>query len=427
MLLTGGIPLTLLMPGTKFFDVFGGINPQATYLFILILAVWVAFLFKIQVLLKNSFKYAGFTTFLLFAAISLLWTTDLLLGLRMLAKLLAPFAFYAAMLAFLQTEKDLKLAERVIYICCLVVLTLALVNTLSGGILSDSTEETLLLSHNILKAPYMSPANFAFLMSCAALLALGNYIETRKKGLLVLYVVFALAILWAISRIAIAGFILGTTICIFMLVKSRLLKVIIPLTLILAIFISFFTIDSFRSRMFFSTSSINFSTILTNPEKVRNSIDSSGRDYIWGEASKKFSGKNTLTGSGLGSVDAWLRANFGPVQLHSDYLRIFYDLGYVGLALYILALLLFFKSLFRAYRRTTNPYIKKYAAVAISVLALYSISLSTDNSLNYVTEFSLYVFSFIAFTFVAERYIARQVPIKTSSKRLYLRTPGHAI
>lgn len=419
MLLTGGIPLALMTRDIRFLGVLGGgVNVQALYLFAMILAVWIAFLVRFDELIHEVVTYKAFFGFLIFCVISLAWTTDVVYGFRMLAKLLSPFLFYAAVKAFLRSKNDLKLAEKMIFASCLIVLFLALFNNLSGGWLGPDRQNMEWVRRNILTVPYMSPANFSFLLSCGALLALGNFMASKKLRFLILYGVFAGATFWAFTRISMVGLVIATSIYIFLMTRSLWVKITLPLILISILVVSIFAIPTFRARMFMD-SDITLSAAVDNPEKAQALIYMSGRKQLWQDAKNNFIDQNPLMGRGVGSIDYWLDHRNPPSRLHSDYLRILADVGFIGLTLYIAAMIHFLKRLMALRRAAKNKDVKKYATVAISAMGFYAITLSTDNSLNYVTEFGLYVFSFVGLALLSEKLDAKPtaIPSRMSQKR----------
>lgn len=403
MLLSGGIPITLFMPDVRFLQFMGGgFGPQAIYLFVIVLAVFVAFIFKFDFLFREIVRYKAILLFLLFCGISFVWTSDIVYGVRMFIKLLSPFLFFVAMQAFLRGREDLKIAEKLIFICGLIVLSIALLNNLTNGMLAHDQDNMQWVYKNILTAPYMSPANFSFFMGSVAILALGNYLTTRKLGFLFLYVIFSVAVFWAFTRISMAGLVVASAISFFLLTRSIMLKILIPVVLVSLFVMAVFSVSSLRERMFMD-SSLDFTAVIADPDKAESMLHTSGRTFLWKEARKNLFDKSPLIGEGVGATDYWLDKQIPPSRLHSEYLHLACDVGLVGLALYILALLSLFVRLLSLRNKSQNKVVKQYAVIAISSLAFYAITLATDNSLNYVSEFGLYVFSFIAFAVIAAR------------------------
>jgi hypothetical protein len=399
LLLTGGIPVTLLMPQTRFFS----LHPQAAFLSGMLLAILIASFLRISAVLKEGLRFPAFLVFFTYALLSLVWADNLLFGLRMIAKLFAPFLFLLAALVFLRREWDLLCAEWMVFACCLLVLAIALANTLFNGFLGD---DPYWVQRRILTAPWMSPANFSFLIGSGALLALGNFFQSRKVRYLFLHGLFFAAVCWAFTRISIAGLVVATGLLVFRMARSPLAKAVVPVALCGTFVVSFFMIDTLRARMF-KNPDVSFTMLAqSTPEKVESMLITSGRTALWKQAVDRFLHVSPVIGKGIGSVDAWLERRLLPSRLHSEYLRLLCDLGVGGLLLYLAAMLQMFLRVRRAGSAARDDRTWKFASVAMAALVYYAITMVTDNSLNYVTEFGMYVFSFAAFA-LASSEIAR--------------------
>ncbi len=397
LLLVGGFPVSMLMPRETFF----GFYPGGAYLFVILAVLAIALLFRFPTLLGHSVRSSGFLAFLLYSLLSLLWTPDIGHGLRMLVKLASPFIVLIAMQTFLEDERDLRIAGWMVLACCLAVSALAVINTLGHGILGAGGDDPYFLRKNFLTPPTMSPANYSFLASSGALLALAGWLGSRRPIWLVVFLLLAVCVFWAFTRIAMAGLIVATGVLIFLLSRNMAVKLIFPIVIGIAFFASFFFVDSFRARMF-KSEKVEAGMVMTTDLKLLDKlVFTSGRTLIWHRVNEKFFHQAPMAGKGVGSVDAWLERNMNSTRLHSEYLRIASDTGLVGLSLYLLALAQFFAQLIVQYRRNTDPVVRKYSALAMAGLTFYSITLATDNSLNYISEFGLYVYAFLAFAFTA--------------------------
>lgn len=329
----------------------------------------------------------------------------------MLLKLASPFLFLVIMQSYVKTEDDIKKAERIIIACCIVEAILALVNTFGNGILNGG-RDVLWISKHLLSPAYMGPANFSCLIGIGALISLVRYLESKKNMYLVMYIVFAGCIFWAFVRITMAGLVIATVIVIMLMARNYFVKYIIPLSIVMTFIICFFTVDAFRTRMFFGDK-IELSTLMhADIDKAASLVNTSGRSLLWGKVNKEFLHKEPLLGSGVGAVDYWLD-NHGGTRLHGEYLRILSDLGVVGLLLYIYAMLQFVITLAGLYFNKCCGSIKISVVVAFAGLIFYLTTLATDNSLNYISEFGLYVYSLLAFVLVKEQNV------ESSKKNIY--------
>lgn len=397
-LLVGGFPLTAIMPGVSFFAFFGGINPQAALLFALMISAILLLLLHIDLTARYLIRFYFCTGFALFIIASLVWSNDLIQGVRFVVKLVAPILFMFTAMVVCKTDKDVVTMERLAIICGVIVLSFAVVNTLTGGIVNDHSRVDW-IAKKMLTAPYMTPANFSFLMGVLAMVSIGNYLSGRGRGWLILYLVFSGAVLWAFTRISLAGWLIGTGICVVFLVRSRVIKFAIPVTIGLAFVASVLTVDSIRERMFFAGSNVDISTAISDPGELLSKVNTSGRAALWKKVDEALGKHGVMIGNGIGSVDSWLERN-DYSRMHSEYLRLYYDVGIVGLVLYILILLSLIQNM-RKLSRSDDADTRKLAAIAAASLTYYLITMATDNTLNYVTEFGLYVFSFTGLAFNA--------------------------
>lgn len=399
VLLIGGIPITLFMPGLKVLESLGTINPQAALLFSMVMGTILALMLRLDTVVNELIANKWFSAFLLFALSSLAWTVDFVYGVRMLVKLLAPFLFLILFLAYMREPRDFHRAENVVFAACAIVLGLALFNNFTGGLLGQGSEDLRWVRKNVLTAPFMSPANFSFLMGTGAILALVNFFSEKKLRFLVLYTILAVSVFWAFTRISMAGLVLATAMCIWMMSRSMVIKLAFPIAIVLGFVASFFLVDQLRERMFMD-SSVTLDSLAENPEKLQSGMYLSGRAFLWESARKQFFDQSPEVGAGVGSVDQWLDSTIHS-RLHSEYLRLACDVGIVGLVLYVAGLLGFFRRLARIRRNAKNPLVAKYSVAAIAGLSFYATTLATDNSLNYVTEFGMYVFLLIALAYAA--------------------------
>jgi len=416
VLLVGGFPIGIFAAQERFSVLYA----NGAYLLVILLAVMIALLYAIPTFLSQSLRFYGYSIFLLYCITSFLWTSDFEWGLRMLVKFAAPFVFLISMQAFLKNNKDLELAESSIIVSCLIASTLAVINTLGNGVIA-ADDNMYNIQHNYLAAPFMSPANFSFLIGSGAILALTNLFKTKKITFFFLFFLFSFFLFWSFVRISMFALITAVALIILMLSKNIIIKLMIPVVIIVVFVMCFFTMDKFRNRMF-KSDKVTLETVLSsNAKNIDDLIYTSGRTALWREVYKEFIIQAPLLGHGIGSTDSWLdRKKKG--RLHSEYLRIVCDTGLVGLVLYVFAILQFYLLLIVNYFRNNNELVRVYCVRALAGLTFYVITLMTDNSLNYISEFALYVFSYLAFAFISTRRLENisepsclfRIPIQSS-------------
>ena len=396
LLLLGSFPMGIFAAKERYLGLFA----NGVYLFVILSAVALALLYAIPTFLTQSLRFYGYVIFLFYCLASLLWTTDIEWGLRMLIKLAAPFLFFISMQAFLKNDRDFVLAERSIIVACLVVATLAVINTLGGGVLTPDAPDMFNVRHNYLTAPYMSPANFSFFIGSVAILSLSNIFNTKKYLFMILTIIFYIFVLWSFVRISMFGLIAAFALIILLLSKNIVIRIIIPSIMIVVFLTCFFTLDKFRARMF-KTDKVTLEMVLSaNESNIDKLIYTSGRSILWRQVYNEFVIQSPLIGKGIGSTDSWLEMR-EKGRLHSEYLRILCDTGILGLFLYLGAILQFYIMLIKNYMASNDRTVRMHSARALAGLSFYMITLATDNSLNYISEFSLYIFTFMAFAFIS--------------------------
>ena len=396
----GGIPLTTFMPDLVLLGFLGGLSPQAAFLFFIVGALAFVLMFSNGILFQEMLRFNIYLMFIIYAAFSIFWGDNFIYGLRLFVKLLSPFLLYLAIVSFIKDSEDLKKIENALYFCVIVVLALIAINYLTGGAIGGDKVKYKWIPLGVLTAPYMSPANFSFFVSSIALYSVARFLFTKEKKYLIIFAIPSLVVFAAFTRIAMAGLVVGTGICVFMLIRNKMIKVMFPLMIIVGFVVMLFTVDKFRERMFYNANEFSLSEAIESPEKFEKNFDTSGRIFLWTNVLEHYKDSSMLFGEGIGSLDLLMDKEFKSLELHSEYLRLFLDLGFSGLALYLLGLL---QIIYRLFRMKSETYYRLYSSIAIAGIAYYLITLFTDNSLNYVTEFANYVYLFIGLSVVASR------------------------
>lgn len=407
LFLSNGIPTGIISQGRSYLQVFEGMGPGGIKVFGAMSGALLLLAIKSRSWLTYSFYYPFHIFFLVFCALSLMWAPDIIFGLRMLAKLIAPIMFLYVAHVIISEKQTVQIFENSILAGCFLLLFFALLNYFtgfSGDLLADEFRKK-----SMLTAPFASPAPFSFNMACAALLSLSTYLVGKKKRFLLYYASFSFACLWAFTRISIAGLIIGSCILIILLANSKLYKIILPLVLCIFTLIAFFSYDRLKERTFRDADNVSLSKVLENPETLKRSLHTSGRSKIWGMALDKFFYDSPIMGSGIGATQEWFYGHYrGDNQsrtgvLHSEYLRIICEVGILGLSLFLIAIMQYAVMLInvlKKFRTVHNPkgLIKiKYSALSLSALCFYMITFCTDNSIDYIMQLGLYVFLFIGF------------------------------
>jgi O-antigen ligase len=133
--------------------------------------------------------------------------------------------------------------------------------------------------------------------------------------------------------------------------------------------------SAFQARFFYTGSG-------TLTDVAQGKLDTSGRfeswPYVWDEA-----WRHPLQGSGIGSTHAFVSRIWEDVSLvHCDFLRVGFELGLVGVALFILVFAWQTWDLWRG-TRTTSGWTRAAFGGALMGMIVFWINACTDNPLGY--------------------------------------------
>jgi O-antigen ligase len=399
IVLMAGIPISLMTRESEYFAALGGMSGQAAWLFAIVigcLAALIAYLGKLPRVLSAA---PMLLVFLVFAALSLSWTNSVLDGARMLAKLAAPILFFWVVLAMQPQAKLGRQIENALYASCVVSVILALANAATGGALAPLSLKGGVGGLQELAAPFTSPANFSFLVLVGAVTAYCRFLESRRVLHFGLFLFFLLAVTLAFVRISLAGALLG--IAAAHLVRGRAMTTVILGAIAVVAGGLLVTTDAFMQRMFFVPERVHWSQALTSPEKFLSNVNTSGRTLLWARASRAFADESAWTGAGVGSVDAWINTGDSfSSELHSEVFRVKLELGWLGLAVFMSGIAALWLQLLRALRRAGAEGQTVALRASCVLLPVYTLTLLTDNTLNYAAGFGVLVYGFAALALV---------------------------
>lgn len=405
LVLLAGIPMPLIAPDAVYFSALGGMNSQAAYA-LLVVAACVLVLASSPSDLPRVFAAAwGLMIFLLFAAASLGWTRDLLSGIRMLTKVMLPFLVFGVAFVVARRRDISRSVERAIYLTCGVSLVLALLQLATSGALAPTVEKAGLFGLPMLAAPHASSANFSFLMLIGAVTAYCRFLANRRLLHLLLCATFTIAIALAFVRVTFAALFIAA-----FLVHARrasATRVAVAFAVCVIGIGLVVTSEAFAKRMFFDPARAEWSQVFTDPNAFLANVNTSGRTTLWSAAADHFKQSSTLIGSGIGSVDAWIArgGSFGS-ELHSEVYRLYLELGWLGLLSHTFGLALLWFGMRRDKPPTALEQGRQYPIMrrtAFALLPAYWLTLLTDNSLNYATDFALLIFVIAGLAMVERR------------------------
>ncbi len=393
---TAGFPFAMFANNIDIF----GFNIKSLVLLLYLVAITIVIFSKFNEFLLDILNFKMCFALIIYSLASIFWTNDLFYGIRSFLKFTAPFMFLLGTVIVFSKDDDLNKSVRLVYIICMIVSFLAILNVLSGGMIQSLKGTYAFFGLPSLQAPSTSPANFSFLMGSAAIVAFVDFLVQKNIKYLYLFLYFFICVMWAYTRISMVGLIVCMGVTFSMLSNSYIIRFVLPIVLVLAVLIGVFTLSSLNKRMFYDGKSVDIETLVTNPNKALENINTSGRGHLWDLASERFEKEDKLFGAGIGTVDKWLSKLSWIGALHSDYIKVYYDLGLIGLIIYLFTFFRLIRKLLKINGKYTGKIDKKWTAISLGLLTFYLITLFTDNSINYALDFGFYVFFFIGIAWV---------------------------
>jgi teichuronic acid biosynthesis protein TuaE len=242
------------------------------------------------------------------------------------------------------------------------------------------------------------PAHLAFLAFIAFLVSL---IEIRRSPEKMIFyymmtgVNFLILLLTGTRGPLVSAFLL-VLVFLFDLIKQFIggqINRIIPLFCIVIVLIGsvFWQLDNFKKRSF--------------ERSTDEMIDTSGRAEAWAFFLKGVE-DSPIFGRGLGSV---LVSNDGSIYEgfvvpHNEYIRFYYDGGWVGACLLFLALLYIFRDVYIR----LEPELKPYFIAFIMGFLIYSITDNTLSTVQFTVPFCIYI---CALRNMADRQMSKEVTV----------------
>jgi len=366
---------------------FGNLHISSIKLFGILLGSFLINMIHIGAIYKYFIRYRYHFFFLIFCTISLLWTPSLTYGIRMLAKLSAPLFFLLSIMALISKKNHLRWMENIILISGVLVFLTAIFTKLAG--LNPKFNLTI---------PGESPAVFTSHLLVVGMIAFVNIKYSNHLRNTILFIIFAIGILWGFTRITIAGMFIGLSIILFISTRG-IFRILLPSTGLISFILLFFISEKFKERMFLTAAKkITLLTFINDPIETISHIAGSGRFAAWNYILKRFFNPNPIIGSGIGATQDYFYSSSpsGLGVIHSEYIRLISEIGIVGLIFFVILALFYLIILIHNYKSALSIEAKKYALAGIGGLVGYLIFMATDNAFDYFNTFALFIFSLIA-------------------------------
>ena len=271
--------------------------------------------FKI-VLSKNNIWYL---LFIIFALLSLLYSSDPLRGLHGIVMYVFPLFFYTLAAKAIRETDDVERLFSVII--------------KGNGLLLISCIITLFVL-------------FAFSYYGMAICTIPLYLlfKTKKKSYIIHFLICLLPALITVKRTPLLGIAISSAV--FLSVRYRW-KAFLPSVLAIGLgFALVISIPAFRSKLFFENDTLRIQDAYSS--NVVENINTNGRLQFWAYAWNEFYLESPVFGAGTGSVKSFMQSEDNPFikdfqLMHNDWLLMICETGLVG----VLLLLLFFITILR--------------------------------------------------------------------------------
>jgi O-antigen ligase len=394
MLVIGPLDLSFLTGGFKgLLEEQGGLDMNGIRLIGIVVALTAIAAADVKVLRHALSRYGRwYVLLLLYAAATLLVSSDQLNGLRLLLKLAYPFLVGIAVLGVVADRRDLdRLVTWVLAGAGVITLLVVPVLLILGqyvvqdgririqavGIHQNPMSFYLLLMILLSFARFSSRGQYRYLALCVPFAVLIGLAATRITFLAALSALFGMAL--------------------FDVLVTRNYRAMVA-AIVLALVVSLPLLPFVLQRTFgYVPSPSEFIALAAQPAQFIRSLSWEGREIFWPFILALFL-QEPVFGMGLGSTTAMLMANF-PHQwgtvVHNEYLRIAAELGIVGLMFVAIITFVWLREVVRA-ARLADPLIREFARPAVAAIVAWAIVSITDNPLDYYSSFTQYVAFFVA-------------------------------
>ena len=356
ILVSAGITLSFITGGERpFIPALGGANLDGIKL-VAVLGAFLVLAIRNPSLLDGISYLKIYVAFLAFACVSLLWTTSIQDGVRLLCKLVYPGVVFLLAFRVVRERGD---DDVIRYLCfgAIAATAVNLVVALSGW----SPYQGLGYEDRYSGAAH--PNSIGLYCAATGLLVYALWTRRRSRGLLALAVLLGLQLVATGSRTAlVAG---GLSLVMFEFLRGKWRHVPIALGVGIAVWLLVPTLGA-------RTAEVNVDSGLGSQMNI------SGRAVLWADAWVSFIGDGSLIGHGLGATDAFFESRYlGLRSVHNGYLLLLGDTGFLGLAL-ALAFFLVMAWMFLRQRRTGLD--SSYAVVSVSMIVMLLLASTMEST-----------------------------------------------
>lgn len=324
--------------------------------------------------------------FLLYGAATLLYTSSLIDGLRLLFKLAYPFLVFVAVLGVVRTREELG---RLVDWILIGAVTLSLINPLYVIAGEYEIDPSGFLRMRGLGG-HQNP--FSFYLLVMIFISYVRYTIRGQFRYLALCGIFAAWIVATLTRITFGASMAGLVgVALYGALVARNYRAIIGAAIVgAALAIPLAPIVLERS-LGFVPSPGELIRMLSDPGQLYRAINWQGREVYWPFVFAAYL-SSPLLGLGLGASSALLRVEFAGASdvVHNEYLRLLSETGLIGVALFAAAVLWWWALVIRV-GRTPDPLAREFALPAAGGILAWAIISVTDNAFDYYAPFTQYI------------------------------------
>ncbi|MDM5272547.1 O-antigen ligase family protein [Sulfurovum sp. zt1-1] len=365
------------------------------------LMIWLSFMMFAFVIYRKSPHFNSLTIiyiiFLIWLGITMVWSPDLLYGIRVYLKYLYPFIVLLFAATFVHSKDFIFVAMRWMLAAAFIT------SVFLGGFMTHIIGFWYFYIGNLFW-PISTLADYLAVMAAVSFVM---WWRTGEKKYLFLIGWFIISSLLQGVRTGILS--IGVMLMVASYLRYKIASfpyligaVAIGITMILFV-------PQLKEKMFFDPEKVQTIDDITGAFE-ENNLNTNLRTYMWEDLMHRFHDEHEWLGSGLGSVQHYMYENFvfGGLHVpHSDYVQMMCDSGNVGLILYLFFPLMMYFYTIRYVHKKPASALNASAILAFLAYAAVLPAMAFDNIVNYSFASHSYPFIF-AGIFLAYRRIEKR-------------------
>lgn len=331
-------------------------------------------------------RFRAYLYFVGFLALSLLYSSSRLEGLRMVLKVAYPVLIFFVTIKIIKTEREIDSAVQYWIAGGILATLIGVAMFLVRGSTGFMWGGDFRYSSGLLHASPFSMYMFALFGLCYGLWRAGR---GGRYGRLAL--IFGVQALMSETRITWVAMVIGVLVIEGLLGKNtrRLMRVAGVTVAVVVVFFYVMQHSIGLQRRFFGSELDPSSSLLD----LAQNVNVTGRNLVWAVVYGDYWSHNRWIGQGAGSSARFLAGAFEESGIpHNEYLRVLHDTGAVGLVLFLAGIIGLFRLLQSLLGKSVTEQQRLCVGVALFILIGYIVIAITDNPLDYYFFFSQYVF-----------------------------------